>query len=115
MGKSRLLDDFRAWIEPQPIVYRMFQGRATLQTAALPYALLRDLFAFRFGLQDSDPPALACQKMESGFEGFMGPGGREKAHFVGALIGMDYSDSPYLAAVRSDARQLSICPSSLRQ
>ncbi len=106
MGKSRLLDDFRAWIEPQPIIYRMFQGRATLQTAALPYALLRDLFAFRFGLQDSDPPALACQKMEAGFEGFMGSGGREKAHFVGALIGMDYSDSPYLAAVRSDARQL---------
>jgi predicted ATPase/class 3 adenylate cyclase len=106
MGKSRLLDDFRAWIEPQPIIYRMFQGRATLQTATLPYALLRDLFAFRFGLQDSDPPALACQKMEAGFESFMGPEGREKAHFVGALIGMDYSDSPYLAAVRADARQL---------
>lgn len=108
VGKSRLLHEFHQWIELLPEEFWLFQGRADEQTSRLPYALVRDLMAFRFEILDSDPPAVAREKLERGILGMMGDeeANQEKAHFIGHLIGYDFSHSPYLQGILGDARQI---------
>jgi predicted ATPase len=106
VGKSRLLSEFAAWaaVQPEPVCW--FRGRATPQTASTPYRLLRDLFAERFHILESDSVAQARRKLREGLAEFLGPDGEMKAHFIGALIGYDFTDSPYLRGIASDARQV---------
>ncbi len=108
LGKSRLLEEFGAEVELLPGRVQVFQGRAGQWTRGLPYALLRDVLSQRFGIQDSDPPEVAREKMEGGLLEFLG--GAEdalmRAHFIGHLAGLDFSSSPHLAGVLDDAKQV---------
>jgi predicted ATPase/class 3 adenylate cyclase len=108
VGKSRLLYEFTNWLDLQPHGQHvwLFKGRATQEMTGLPYALLRDILAFRFDIQDSDRAALAREKLEQGITNVMGADGLEMSHFIGYLIGLDVSDSPFLAGIRDDARQI---------
>ena len=87
LGKSRLLREFRSWMNQQGLDVWLFQGRATQETERLPYALLRALFAFRFDIHESDPAVVIRAKLETGMVAFLGDEGVEKAHFVGHLLG----------------------------
>lgn len=106
LGKSRLLFEFTNWIElrPEEIIY--FQGRATEQMHTQPYSLIRSIFASRFEIQDSDTAAVARLKLENGIVSFLGETGREKAHFIGHLIGFDFSNSTVLAGILNDTLQI---------
>jgi class 3 adenylate cyclase/tetratricopeptide (TPR) repeat protein len=109
VGKSRLLYEFRNWLNLQPEGVRIFQGRATPEMANLPYSLIRDLFAFRFEIQASDPAAVAREKLEQGIVDLLGTEdleNTEKAHFIGHLIGFNFSESPHLRSVIGDAQQI---------
>jgi predicted ATPase/class 3 adenylate cyclase len=108
LGKSRLLDEFAGEVELLPERVQVFQGRAGQWTRGLPYALLRDVFSYRFGIQDSDSPSVAREKMERGLVGLFGGGedARMHAHFIGHLAGLDFSSSPHLAGVLDDAKQV---------
>ncbi|MDT7780718.1 MAG: hypothetical protein QOC99_3230 [Acidobacteriota bacterium] len=110
LGKSRLLYEFSNWVELLPDTWYVFNGRAGESAQGLPYALVRDVFSFRFEILDSDPPQVAREKLERGMlsmcrevpEAEM----RMRAHFIGQLIGFDYSSSPHLSGIRDDARQV---------
>jgi len=111
LGKSRLLDEFAGEVELLPERVQVFQGRAGQWTRGLPYALLRDVFSYRFGIQDSDSPSVAREKMERGLVGLFGlfGGGEDalmRAHFIGHLVGLDFSSSPHLAGILDDAKQV---------
>jgi class 3 adenylate cyclase/tetratricopeptide (TPR) repeat protein len=106
VGKSRLLYEFNNWVELLPETVLYFKGRATQRTSKLPYFLIRDLFSFRFDILESDRAAAAREKLEQGIVDSMGAGGREKAHFIGHLIGFDFSGSPYVRGILDDARQI---------
>ena len=106
VGKSRLLYEFDSWIALLPERISHFKGRADEKMSNMPYFLIRDLFSFRFEIQDSDPAIVAREKLERGIAEFMGVDGMEKAHFIGHLIGFDFSTSPYLRGILSDARQI---------
>lgn len=106
VGKSRLLQEFIAWVEEQPETVRFFKGRAGPQTSKQSFALTRDLFAFRFGIRASDRAVLARAKFEQGIRQFMRTDGTEKAHFIGHLLGFDFSESPYLRGILQDAQQI---------
>ena len=108
VGKSRLLYEFSTWADLLPENWRIFQGRANEATRHLPYALLRDIFSFRFEIADSDPLAVARRKLEQGLVSFMSDDADAvmKAHFIGHLIGFDFSASPYLRGVLHDTRQI---------
>src|SRR5205085_848837 len=110
LGKSRLLYEFSNWVELLPDTWYVFNGRAGEATEGLPYALVRDVFSFRFEIQDSDPPELAREKLERGMlamcEGTPEEEVRMRAHFIGQLIGFDYSASRHLSGIRDDARQM---------
>src|SRR5690606_17796209 len=87
---------------------RLFRGRAWLETQGQPYGLMRDLFAFRCGIHDDDSTAAVRAKLVAGFRSALGDddAAERKAHLVGHLLGYDFTGSPYLAPLLSDARQL---------
>ncbi|MDT5269635.1 MAG: hypothetical protein QOH49_1821, partial [Acidobacteriota bacterium] len=76
----------------------------------LPYSLVRDLFSFRFEIQDSDSPQVARAKLERGMlsmcKGVPESEVLMRAHLIGQLIGFDYSASPHVSGIRDDARQV---------
>ena len=96
VGKSRLLREFDAWVDDRPESVLHFTGRATPEMVRTPYALFRNVFAFRFGIQDSDSAATVWNKLERGIAGFMGQDSARKAHIIGNLLGFDFSASPHL-------------------
>ena len=107
LGKSRLLYEFGNWAELQPEIFWLFQARATPENRHRPYALLRDLFVTRMGIQDSDSQGTVHQKLEQGVAEVMANSDRSQAvaHFIGQLIGFDFSASPHLIAVLDDQRR----------
>lgn len=106
VGKSRLLYEFDNWASLLQETALHFKGRAGEKMSNLPYFLIRDLFSFRLEIQDNDPAIVAREKLERGITEFMGADGVEKAHFIGHLIGFDFSASPYLRGILGDARQI---------
>ena len=110
LGKSRLLYEFSNWVELLPDVWYVFNARAGESDQGLPYSLVRDLFSFRFEIQDSDSPQVARAKLERGMlsmcKGVPESEVLMRAHFIGQLIGFDYSASPHVSGIRDDARQV---------
>ena len=107
-GKSRLLYEYTKWLDTQKRSIQLFKGRATQEMSQIPYALLRDIFSSSFGIQDHDSAAVARQKMEAGVLSFMSDAedAVSYAHFIGHLIGLDYSTSPHLKGILGDAQQI---------
>ena len=106
IGKSRLLYEFEQWVELQPEHIRIYRGRATPGSSGIPFGLLRSLFAFRFNILESDLADIVRQKLETGLGEFLSSEPLLKSHFIGAMLGYDFKDSPYLAGVLNDPKQL---------
>lgn len=113
IGKSCLLREFQKWVEPLPQFVRLFWGRATAEMAGLPFSLMRDVFSARFEIQESDSPPVARQKLESGLVALLGASAEAsgdeplmQAHFIGRLLGLDFSASPYLRDILKDTEQI---------
>jgi class 3 adenylate cyclase/tetratricopeptide (TPR) repeat protein len=107
IGKSCLLSQFEEWVELRPDILRIFYGRANRQAAGLPFSLMRDVFANRFEIQDSDSSAVAREKLEQGILELLG--GQPDlfhAHFIGQLLGLDFASSPSLRDILNDPTQI---------
>ena len=94
LGKTRLMQEFLAWTELAPTTYILFHARATPGEVDSPYALLRDMLAYRFEILESDSLPVARAKLEKGFVDWLpgDPQAQEKAHFIGHLLGWDEED-----------------------
>jgi class 3 adenylate cyclase/tetratricopeptide (TPR) repeat protein len=106
VGKSRLLAEFESWMAQQPGQVNCYRGRATPQTIASPYGLLRELLAGAFNVLDSDTAEQAHERLESGLARYLNDEAEMKSHFIVALLGYDYSASPYLSGVLGDFQQI---------
>jgi class 3 adenylate cyclase/tetratricopeptide (TPR) repeat protein len=117
IGKSCLLREFQKRVELLPQTVRFFYGRATPEMATLPFSLMRGAFCARFEIPDSDPPALAREKFERGLLELIAASGRTgaageaedprlQAHFIGQLLGLDFSSSPWLRDILNDREQI---------
>jgi ABC-type oligopeptide transport system substrate-binding subunit/class 3 adenylate cyclase len=95
VGKSRLLYEFEKWIELLPERVWRFEGRATPETEARPYGLIRRMFANRFEILDSDSAAEVRDKFRAGMVAVLSADG---ADLVGQLLGLDFSASPAVQA-----------------
>jgi class 3 adenylate cyclase/predicted ATPase len=107
-GKSRLLYEFNNWLDLQPEPPLLLKGRSTQEMAKIPYGLLRDVFSFMFKIQDTDSAAVARDKLQRGMESFTEDDKTATlyTHFIGHLIGFDFSTSPHLQGILGDARQI---------
>jgi class 3 adenylate cyclase/tetratricopeptide (TPR) repeat protein len=110
VGKSRLLYEFENWADGRPESFTFFQGRANPQTVSQPYGLLRDILARRFQIADDTPMQDAKERLIAGVSPLFaddGPGMEHShAHLLGQLIGLDFSDSPHVAGILEDAKQI---------
>ncbi|HET9250573.1 MAG TPA: protein kinase [Candidatus Eisenbacteria bacterium] len=102
VGKSRLLFEFSNWTDIMEQTVWFFQARATQPSMLQPYSLTRDLFSFRFKILDSDPLSVVHEKFVKGVEEFMGAGSERQAHFIGQLVGFDFTSKPEVEAALSD-------------
>ena len=102
VGKSRLLFEFSNWTDLQEQTIWFFQARATQPSMLEPYSLARDLFSFRFRILDSDPLAVVHEKFVEGVAEFLGEGSERKAHFIGQLVGFDFSNKPEVEGALKD-------------
>ena len=116
VGKSRLLYEFESWSEARAERCLLFRARATPQTRAQPYGLLRDVFAWRWQILDDDSLDVARRKLEQallplfddGADAGMGAAadGEAHVHLLGQLIGFGYNESPHVRGIRDDAQQI---------
>jgi len=111
VGKSRLLHEFENWVDGRPEPCAVFRGRATPQTEQQPYGLLRDIVATHFGIGDADTVADARRKIEEGIARLFDDGsGKDAAlvhaHLLGQLVGIEFDDSPHVAGIRGDGKQI---------
>jgi class 3 adenylate cyclase/tetratricopeptide (TPR) repeat protein len=108
VGKSRLLYEFQNWIELLSDIVRFYEGRGRQGAQGLPYGLLRDLFEFRFQIQDNDVGQVVREKIETGFGEIFGESdeGWMRTHILGQWLGFDFSTSPHLRGVLNDPKQL---------
>jgi class 3 adenylate cyclase/tetratricopeptide (TPR) repeat protein len=108
IGKSRLLNEFHQWADFYPDPVRLFLGRGRQDIQNQPYAMLREMFAFRFEILDTDPNQTVIQKLETNFAEVFGQEkhGRMRAHFIGQLLGFDCSQCTSLKGLLSQPEQL---------
>ncbi|RME50061.1 MAG: hypothetical protein D6796_03770 [Caldilineae bacterium] len=90
VGKSRLLNEFENWIDllPDPVYY--FKGRATPEMQTIPYSIIRDMFAYRFDILESDNATTVLEKFRAGMKGILDA---DQSDLVGHLVGFDFSAS----------------------
>jgi len=108
IGKSRMLYEFETWLEAHARQFWVIKARATERTTSVPYTLVRDAIALRLNIPDDVPLEFARQKMEQAITALLSgdPARLEKAHFIGHLLGFDFSTSPALSGILSDPGQI---------
>ena len=91
VGKSRLLYEFDNWLELLPRHITYFKGRAVPVMQSIPYRIIRDIFAYRFGIRETDQTVDALAKFRAGVADNLPP---DQADLVGHLVGFDFAASP---------------------
>ncbi len=99
VGKSRLLYEFRRWLELQDQKVFVVGGRAVQQQMDSPGFLARDVFAYLFHILDTDPPNIVREKFEDGFAERIPKNSAFAAHVVARCIGYNF-------VMRNDVMQL---------
>lgn len=96
VGKSRLLEEFQAWLELLPETILFFRGKATPATVRSPNGLFRDVFSFRFEIRETDSAEAVRDKFRTGMADFLEA---DRADVVGQWLGFDFSGSEAVAAL----------------
>ena len=105
IGKSRLCDEFDRWVQASRNDTIIFKGRASHQSIR-PYGLVHDMFANYYGIMDDDPIERVRERLTTGLEASLGNESRMKAHIIGAMLGIDYSESRHITSLRNNPKQL---------
>jgi class 3 adenylate cyclase/tetratricopeptide (TPR) repeat protein len=94
VGKSRLLLEFDSWLGERPEPVRWFRGRASQASSTRPHALLQDVMASRFMVQESDSPTVVRRKFDEGFRAALGETDQASAsaQVVADWLGYDLED-----------------------
>ena len=88
-GKTRLVEDFKATLDPKEIQWH--QGQAYAYSQNTPYFPLIDLFSWAFQIKDGDAPESVRDKVESAVESLVGK--REDIiPYVGSLYTLSYPE-----------------------
>lgn len=106
-NKSRLLEQFFEWVNHQPEKPLYFQAVGVAPDQRhYAYSLLHDLFSAQFELHSQDSQSVIQQKIERGVAALIPNRSRAIAHFLGHLLGYDFSNSPHIASFRNDPQRL---------
>lgn len=105
IGKSRLVDESCEWSGPhgEPLV--RLRGRALAHDQQQPFSVVRRMWFDLLQIAEDTPLALAQNQWVEGFQNLTGIREEEPAHALGLLLGLPFEDSPFLDALRLDAKQ----------
>ena len=107
MGKSRLLEDMNDWVDLREETTRLLRARAFPDDANQPFTLVRRMWFDRFQIAEDAPLAQAESKWVERFRELSGlKEYEEPAQALGLLVGLPFSDSPHIGAMRSDPTQV---------
>ena len=109
LGKTRLLYEFERLLRLWPDQVEIYKGGAEQTVLQRPYALMHDLFVNHFEIHRRNSPTVAREKLVRGLQAqFEGEETRTltQAHYIGHLLGFDFSDSPLLGDSMADLRLL---------
>lgn len=106
MGKSRLLDDMRDYMELRPVPFRLLRARAFEGDEKQAFGLIRRMWFDRFQIAEDAPLAEAEATWLEQFLSMRGAGFEEAAHALGLLVGLPFGDSPHIGAMRDDPAQV---------
>ena len=109
VGKSRLRMEFEKLLALQPVPIRLFKGGAKRRTTHAPYGAIRRLFENFFDIDQRSSPQAARAKLVDGICSILADDdvhARERAHFMGHLLGFDFADSAYLKNFKHGPRRI---------
>ncbi|HSH04973.1 MAG TPA: adenylate/guanylate cyclase domain-containing protein [Anaerolineae bacterium] len=110
LGKSRLLYEFEQHLAQTYRLHRqqphIFHARATQHTSHTPFVLIHNLFTNKAGIQTNDPVPVVRQKLITTLTPYLKDNVVRHTHFIGHLLGFDFSDSPFLETIRDDTQQI---------
>lgn len=109
IGKSRLRREFEKYLTIQPTPIHLFKGTPEKGIAAIPYGVIHRAFANFFDIHRRSSPRIARNRLIDGVLSVLSAEeshARERAHFIGQLLGFDMMDSPYLERFKHDARRI---------
>ncbi|MEZ4590284.1 MAG: adenylate/guanylate cyclase domain-containing protein [Chloroflexota bacterium] len=109
LGKTRLLYEFERLLGLWPDQVVVYKGGADRSVRQRPYGLIRDLFVNQFEIHRRNSATVAREKLARGLLAQLQ--GTEtqtltQAHYIGHLLGFDFSDSPLLGESLTDPRLL---------
>lgn len=106
VGKSRLIYEFKSWLELQPESIWYMTGRASQRSQSLAQFLLRDMLAGRFQIRVSDPLPVVRESFVASVREFIPHDTERKAHILGSWLGYDFSDSPHVIPIQDNPEQI---------
>ncbi|NJN19091.1 MAG: tetratricopeptide repeat protein [Oscillochloris sp.] len=106
IGKSRLADEFRAWIGRLPEDAAIYALDADYHAHAQPYSTLRRLIVSLFKISPTHTPAQVRNRLERGIMRLLGRDQIAKVHVIGQLVGYDFSHSPHIRGILNDPQQI---------
>ncbi|MEA3438874.1 MAG: adenylate/guanylate cyclase domain-containing protein, partial [Chloroflexota bacterium] len=106
IGKTRLVQEFKRLLLYQEDDGQIFEGYGIQKQINNPYSLFQDLFARYLDIRESDDLDSVRGKIEQGIGDYFKEDGLQTSHYIGALLGFDFWQSPYLEAVKGDPEQL---------
>jgi len=114
LGKSRILYEFENYADLLDMDIFFLRGRARNEDRQVPFGLFRDIFTFRFGIREDDPPKAVRQKLQEGYRESIVLSQKEmseeeiekRAHIIGHLLGFHLDPAPHLAPGLSDPKQM---------
>ncbi|WP_420642469.1 ATP-binding protein [Candidatus Leptofilum sp.] len=109
LGKTRLLFEFERLLRLWPDQVAIYKGGAERSVQQRPYGLIRDLFVNHFEIHRRNSPTVAREKLVRGLLAELKNSDTRsltQAHYIGQLLGFDFSDSPLLKEIVADPRLL---------
>ena len=106
LGKSRLLGELQNDLAIDHRPHWLLLGQAHPRSALQPFGLLRDLIARQLQIAEGDSASAARDKLVEGLAPLFHEEGEAPAHFLGHLIGLDFSTSPHVGPILNNAPQL---------
>jgi class 3 adenylate cyclase/tetratricopeptide (TPR) repeat protein len=88
-GKTRLLEEFRATLDPSEIQWR--EGHAYAYSQNIPYFPLIDLLNRTWHIKEGDPPETVREKVELNIGRLIGKKG-DVAPYIGSLYSLNYPE-----------------------
>jgi len=110
IGKSRLVNEFLAWLVDAHPRVQVLQGRALAHSQTSPYLILADLLRSYFGLQGSESTPQALAHLERALRSLQSsyPTATEfdyRLHSLAAVLGLRDVDSPLLSLPPAQRRE----------